>query len=220
MIPAIVVFAAVVCGTAVLWSRQTATTAALITLQRQCEDLRSQLEARDQTLAELRSSIERWQHSAPATSITERAIPSAPGVSADFVLTGRLADLTLLQSNTLALVERLMARAAAAQPPPESPRQQEAAIAALEFSAAEHQQKLDAAKQRAAELLAALNIPAEVSTMDPSKALDTASLRAYWPFFEAKWERDSVQFLMDRLRLRLAQEQLDARVEAQKATAR
>jgi len=128
--------------------------------------------------------------------------------------------LTVLQSNTLALVERLMARAAAAQPPPESPRQQEAAIAALEFSAAEHQQKLDAVKQRAAELLAALNIPAEVSTMDPSKALDTASLRAYWPFFEAKRERDSMQFLMDRLRLRLAQEQLDARVEAQKATAR
>jgi hypothetical protein len=53
--------------------------------------------------------------------------------------------------------------------------------------------------------------------MDASKALDTASLKPYWPFFEAKQERDRLQFFMERLRMRLVQEQIDAALQAQKA---
>jgi chromosome segregation ATPase len=214
----IVVAAALACAAVFLWNRQAGTKAALAATQHQYEDLRSQLEARDQTIIELRSSIERLQHSTVSAPPTELATRANSATSTENDLARRLAELTVLQSNTLALVERLMARAADLQSAPESPRQSEAAVTALELSVAEYQQKLEETKQRAAELVVTLNIPAEVSTMDASKALDIANLKPYWPFFEAKRERDSMQLLTERLRMRLAQEQLDARIQARKAT--
>ena len=102
---------------------------------------------------------------------------------------------------------------------PESPQQREAALAALELSVGEHQQKLDAAKQRAEELLVSLGIPADISTMDGIKALATASLKPFWPFFEAQRAREHMTFLMERLQARLMQERLEARATAEKAKA-
>ena len=75
---------------------------------------------------------------------------------------------------------------------------------------------MEAVKQGAAELLLSLNISPEVSTMDVAKALDTASLRAYWPYFEARRERDSLQYFIERLRGRLLQERVDSRIEGAK----
>lgn len=214
----IVVVAALACAAVFLWSRQAGTKAALTNLQHQSEELRSQLETCDQTIIELRSSIERLQRSAVSSPPTEPTTRANPATSSENDLARRLVELTLLQSNTLALVEKLMTRAAELQSPPESPKQSEAAITALELSLADYQQKLVETKQRAAELVVTMNIPAEVSTMEASKALDIASLKPYWPFFEAKRERDSMQLLMERLRMRLAQEQLDAAIQARKAT--
>jgi hypothetical protein len=185
--------------------------------QRQCEELRSQLEARDRILAELRSILERWPPSSTPGS-PEPGKRSIPVGNAESELAPRLAELTVLQSNTLALVERLMERSAHVQPP-ESPQQKQAGIAALELSVMEFQPKVDAARQRAADLLISLNIPAEISTTDPTKALATASLQAYWPFFEAQREREHMVFLMEKLQARLLQEQLDARAAAEKAKA-
>jgi hypothetical protein len=152
------------------------------------------------------------------TSPVERPKQPIPSATAETELARRLVELTVLQSNTLALVERLMARADS-QPPPESPRQREAGLAALEQSVGEFQQKLDAAKQRAEELLVSLSIPAEISTMDGTKALDTVSLKPYWPFFWAKRERENLAYLMEKLQARMMQEQVEARAAAEKAKA-
>ena len=192
--------------------------AALATLQRQTEELRSQLEARDQTIAELGSSIERLQSTHFVAPSTERSRQPGPTVNSEVELARRLVELTVVQSNTLALVERLMERVTNPQPV-ESPQQKQAGLAALELSVKEHQQKLDAAKQRAEELLLSLGIPADISTMDGTKALATASLKPYWPFFEALRERDHMMFLMEKLQARLLQEQLDARAAAEKSKA-
>ena len=214
----IVVLLALAGIAAILWSRHAATGAALIQLQRQCEELRQQLEARDRTLAELRSILERSQPSSFPTSPAETGRRSIPASNGEAELARRLVELTVLQSNTLALVERLMERLANAQPV-ESPRQKQAGVAALEVSVTEFQQKVDAARQRAADLLVALNIPPEISTMDPTKALATANLKPYWPFFEAQREREHMMFLMENLQVRLLQEQIDARTAAEKAKA-
>ena len=218
ILPTIAVLLALVSIAAFLWNRQAATTAALTAVQHQCEELRSQLEARDQTITDLRSSIERLQHSGPVALRTERTADPNRAISVETEFTRRLAELTVVQSNTLALVEKLMERATNLQPP-ESPQQRQAGLAALELSVGEFQQKVEAAKQRAADLLVTLNIPVEVSTMDPSKALATASLKSYWPFFEAQREREHMMFLMEKLQERLLQEQLDARTAAEKAKA-
>jgi hypothetical protein len=218
LIPTITALVALACLAAFLWRRQAATTAALSALQRQCEEVRSQLEARDQTIAELRSAIERSQHSSVAAPPDERRKQSNPDTRAAIEFAKQLAELAAVQSNTLALVERLMERLANVQPV-ENPQQRQAGLAAFELSVTEFQPKVDAARQRAGDLLVALNIPAEISTMDPSKALATASLKAYWPFFEAQREREHMMFLMEKLQARLLQEQIDARTAAEKAKA-
>jgi hypothetical protein len=131
-------------------------------------------------------------------------------------LARRVAELTLLQSNTAVVVERLLARTADAPPPAVVAQRRDAAIAALEVTIQNEQQRLEAAKERVAELLIRLSIPAEVSTMDATKGLDTTSLRAYWPFFEAKRERDVLLSLAERLQLRLIQERVEPVVDGAK----
>ena len=89
-------------------------------------------------------------------------------------------------------------------------------VAAMEALAQEQQQQLQAAKQRATELLASLTVPDAVSTMEACKALDTASLRQYWPFFEAKREREALQAVTERLQMRVISERVDAAAAAAK----
>lgn len=204
------------CLAVLFWTRQAATTAALTSLQQQCAELRSQIETRDQNILDLRATIERLQHSTAPVSATIRATQPHPATGTETELTLRMAELTVLQSNTLALLEKLMARAANL-PPEESPQQKKAGLAALELSVAEFRQKVDAAKQRTAELLVTLNIPTEISTMDPSKALATASLQPYWPFFDAVREREHMVYLMEKVQARLLQEQIDAKAAAEKS---
>jgi len=212
IIPLSIVLIVAACGTAIFWNRQNVTTTEW---QRQCDEFRSLHEAHVQAIADLRNSIERLQLGIVGTT---HATSSARTVNVEADLTIRLAELAVLQSNTLALVERLMARAASLAPP-ESLHQREAGITALESAAAEHQQKLDAIKQKVVDLLVTLNIPPEVSSMDAAKVFDNPSLRTYWPFFEAKRQRENMQFLLERLQARLMQEKLEAKVQAQKETA-
>ena len=89
-----------------------------------------------------------------------------------------------------------------------------AQLAEVEALAQEGKQHLQAIKQKATELLTSLNVPDDISRMDANKALDTPDLRPYWPFFEAKREREILQTLEDRLRMRLIQEQVDAAAAA------
>jgi len=188
------------------------TTTALRELRREAAELREQLEARDTTISSLQIEVQQLRRGALVANGARTSSVSP----VDMEWARRVTELTLQQSNTAVIIERLLARTADAPPPAVVAQRREAALTALEASVQEEQQKLEAAKQRAAELLISLNIPADVSTMDAAKALDTASLRAYWPYFEAKRERDSLQYLAERFRLRLMQEQLDARIEAAK----
>jgi hypothetical protein len=217
-LPTIAAFAALICIAAFLWRRQAAITATLTNLQLQAAELRSQLEARDQTITDLRSSIERLQQSTLGTMPAKRIQQPDSAASTEIEFARRLAEMTVLQSNTLALVEKLMGQVTNLQPT-ESPQQKQAGLVVLEQSVTEFQQKVDAARQRTADLLVTLNMPAEVSTMDPSKALATASLKPYWPFFESLREREHLTFLLEKLQARLLQDQLDARAAAEKARA-
>src|SRR2546426_199956 len=74
----------------------------------------------------------------------------------------QITELATLQSNTLALVEKLLVRA---EPPEQlTAQQRQAALITLEVTTQEAEQKLEAAKRSAAELLISLNVPADIST--------------------------------------------------------
>ena len=218
LLPAVAVLVALGSVTVLVLNRQAATSLAVTELRNQCEELRSQIEGRDQTITELRTSVERSQQSPLGAPTADRGSFPPPGSGAEVELARRIADLTVLQSNTLALVERLTARAADADSPAEKAQRRQAGVAYLEKYLAEHQNKLEASKRRAAELLFGMSIPADISALEPSKALETAALKDYWPYFEARRERDSLQFIMERLQIRLVQEQVDAAGDAQRGT--
>jgi hypothetical protein len=187
--------------------------AALLELRREAADLRVQLEGRDATISALQADVQQLRRTAlvDGKSLSSAALPqSSAALPVELELARRVVDLTLQQSNTAIEVEKLLARTADAPSPTLLAQRQEAALTALEAMIEEHQQKAAAAKDRAAELLISMEIPADVSTLDAAKALDTASLRPYWPFFEAKREREFLRMLSERLVLRLAQERVDA----------
>lgn len=208
----VVALAAVGVVVALIFFERARTTAALRELRREAAELREQLEARDTTISSLQAEVQQLRR---GVLVADGARTSSVSPS-DLEWARRVTELTLHQSNTAVIIERLLARTPDAPPPAVAAQRRAAGLAALEASVQEEQQKLEAAKQKAAELLISLNIPADVSTMDAAKGLDTASLRAYWPYFEAKRERDSLQFLEERFRLRLIAERLDARIEAAK----
>jgi hypothetical protein len=49
------------------------------------------------------------------------------------------------------------------------------------------------ARRQARELSASLMVPVELSNLEPVSALDMAALKDYWPFFEAKREREKLE---------------------------
>jgi len=120
-----------------------------------------------------------------------------------------IAQLMAQQSNTADLVQQLVAKTSDHESPEQAERARQAAVQMLQASAHQNQQQLESVRQKAAALLVDLNIPIEIATMEASEALDKASLRAYWPFFEAKRERDTLQGVAERLRMRIIQEEVD-----------
>jgi hypothetical protein len=201
-----------------LFSGRSRDKAAMEDLRRESADLRAQLEARDRAIADLQTIVAGLPQRSAVSPRPSGERPQSPFLNAELELARRMADVTSAQSNLLVLVEKLIARAGGSHPPDVAARLNQKALVVFETVANEEQQRLDSAKQRAAELLVGLNVPAEISTMEAGKALDTAGLRAYWPYFEAKRERDALQALVERLRIRLMQERMEAAVEAAKGT--
>jgi hypothetical protein len=70
------------------------------------------------------------------------------------------------------------------------------------------------ATQIAAELLTSLKVPPEAAMIPPNQALDNVDLRAYWPFYEAKKERDFQQRIAEAIRTKLITEKIESGVEA------
>jgi hypothetical protein len=184
-----------------LWARSTSR--ALAELGRQGDRLREDVAARDQRITELEGIV---RHS-DALNLPQLA--SNPSPMGDAELLQRMRDLVVFQSNTVIALDRLNARLGAGEPPRSTEEQWHKGMVVLEQSLTELLQRQQAAREKASDLLLKLNIPDEIAQMDAGKGLDSGSLRGYWPYFEAKRERETHQVLAERLRLRIIQEQVD-----------
>ena len=206
--PLAVVVVMLACGAFAAWllSERSRHAATLAELQREAAELRTQLEARDGTVESLQSEVRQLRDGA-------FPVGTSPGSATELELARRVADLALQQSNIAVVVERLLGCASDALGPVVSVQRTEAYYAALEEEAQDQQRHFLAAERRAVELLLGLSVPAEVSTMDAAKALDTASLQAFWPYFEAKRARDSLSSIAGQLQMRQIQERIDARAK-------
>ena len=110
------------------------------------------------------------------------------------VLRGQLAEAAKPHS-----VGRLAAKEGELAPQPQPVQEPDLAPDTAQIEAQE--QKVEAAKQKVKRLLSALNVPEEASQMDSAAALDTASLKQYWPYFEAKKELEEAVSLEVTMRL-------------------
>lgn len=80
----------------------------------------------------------------------------------------------------------------------------------LEALFQEEFQRFQILEEQTAALVLHLNISEEISMMDAQTGLDTAALRAYWPFFEVKQLRDRHRNVVDSIKMKLAQERINA----------
>ena len=94
---------------------------------------------------------------------------------------------------------RLAAKVGELAPQPQPVQEPDLAPDTAQIEAQE--QKVEAAKQKVKRLLSALNVPEEASQMDSAAALDTVSLKQYWPYFEAKKELEEAVSLGVTMRL-------------------
>ncbi len=121
----------------------------------------------------------------------------------------------LEEANKQALVQRLASREGTLDWPEQKLRWQEA-IASLIAPATAQQENLNAAKRKVEQLELTLQVPDEVAMMDAAKSLDTPSLEKYRPYFEARQERDKIQWFIAIRRMKVAAEELDLEAEAAK----
>jgi len=186
-------------------------------LERVCEDLRSQLEARDQTIADLRGDR-------PVADPGPRATNGGTSVAATQAeLERRLAEVKVLQSNAAALVQALAATREAPEAPeiPEHLERARVSIQVYEKHLQDAREKASALAAQTKNLLITLNIPREVAATEPNKALSSVELQTYWPYFEAKRELEAQNMLVERLKIRMLQETIEAEIlEAQKKAAK
>ena len=192
----------------------------LAELQRTCDDLREQLQARDQTLAELQSQFTLRGTNLATQTFTPSGTAAVPVTEAD--LQRRMAEVTALQAKASELVQALMAMREAPEAA-EIPEQLDRARVSLDVydkHLQEARQKAKTLATQTKDLLLSLNIPRDIAHMEPGKALASVDLQPYWPYFEAKQEMESQNLLVERLRIRMLQEKVEAEVlEAQKKAA-
>jgi hypothetical protein len=207
-----VVFAGVLAGSA--WKR---TNLRISELEQTCEDLRSQLEAREQMIADLRGER-------PVADPGIRGTNTATSVAATQAeLQRRMAEVAALQSNAAALVQALVAtrEAPEAAEIPEHLERARVSMQVYEKHLQEAREKASALAAQTKNLLITLNIPREVAAGDPNKALSSVELQPYWPYFEAKRELEAQNIMLERLKMRMLQETVEAEIlEAQKKAAK
>lgn len=83
-------------------------------------------------------------------------------------------------------------------------------LAALDAHLSAQEQKLEAAKQKIAGLLAALSVPQEVSRLETATGLGREDLKPYWPYFEAKKGLEEEERYAQILRMKVRFDHLDA----------
>ena len=183
------------------------------------EILQGQIESRDNTIAELQARVESAEAGAPQQLNLSQS-PTGSRAQVETEIQQRLAEAARLQSNATQLVGALAAAREAPEAPqtPENVEQRnQASIQILQKHLKQAQEKATALDSRTKELSLQLNIPEEIASLEPRKGLASASLQQYWPYFEAKKEAEMQQMIVDRLKMRTIQEQIDAEIsEAQR----
>jgi len=121
------------------------------------------------------------------------------------VLRRQLAE-ALKPDSALRVASKTMELEPSAQPE----ARRKAGLVALDARLRAQEQKVDAAKQKVADLLVALNVPKEVSNIDEAVDLDSEDVKQYRSYFEAKKELAEDERFTQILRLKVRSEHLDA----------
>ncbi|GEM_PF-2105089 len=120
---------------------------------------------------------------------------------------------SVVQSNTVALLARLLERTPEPPKPGVALNQRRAAFQTLQVTSEREFVQLDQLKQATANLLFELQVPDDIAVMDAARALDIPSLSRYWPYFESKRRREILQNLADALEMKLMQDELNLNQE-------
>lgn len=168
--------------------------------QRDIAALRAQLDARDEVIQDLKASVRQLQGVAGAKRVEGASSSSVSSGLSDLDWVERLHDLEIRQSNTVAMVERLAEKIPDGDSLDQMAGQIEALLLREELAEGDQTAQAEAARQRVAELLLSLSVPADVAELDPSKALENTALQAYWPFFEARQQSEVMDGLVIRMR--------------------
>ena len=166
--------------------------------------LQRHLEARNREILELKAEVRNLRTVLAATPRQRAAVRSNSPAAPDPRVSRQLAELVASQSNTLAAIEASAEIRAANQ----------AALAALATAANDAQQAAETAHQKTEELISTLNVPDAIAAMDAVAGLANPNVQAYWPYFEAKRDEETLQRLAEASRLRLLQETVDSGTDA------
>lgn len=203
---------ALACFLIVLLNVRSRDQAAVEQLRMTVRELRVQLDDRDRTILDLKASVERLQTASNTTSAGKSE--SKPDLSLKLIseLQRRITEMGSTQTQILAFVQKAAAKnSAVVESLPWTAKERQAALAVLEEAQKEHEQKSAAAKKRVEQLLMTLRVPNEIAALPTERALSAPS--AYWPYFEARRELEGLQLVVERLKLRLTQEQIDSRIQ-------
>ena len=173
-------------------------------------ELRAQLEDRERSIVDLKTSVDHLQSKITATPPVRHESKSDNSSTALSDLARRVADVGSTQAQILGLLQKVAAKTSGTEVP-WTPAERQAALAVLEEAQKEHELKVTAGKKRVEDLRIAHGVPNEVAALPTERALSAPS--AFWPYFEARRELEGLQLIVERLKLRLVQEQLDSKIQ-------
>jgi len=194
------------CTTMVLLYAKSKAESNLQDLKAMNRELREKAELKDQTISNLQVSVQRLE-----ATTAEPQGPSPAALNAEF--RGRMDKLSSIQTQTLAVIKAVAAKVGAAESPERQFKLQQAGVAMLEEQKARQDKNVAEQKNKVTELVSTLQIPDEAVGLSSEKALNNPGLRRYWPYFQAKRDLENVQYINEKLTMRLMQERVNLDLE-------
>jgi hypothetical protein len=167
--------------------------------------LRADLVASEARIAEVKDRVDRLESAYP-DSVSGWPTAGFANVDVD----RRFATLAASQSNLVESVEKLVRQMRQTEPLPLTRRQREEARTLLQSRLDEHKRKLGDAQKKIEELMMSLKVPDDIAAFEPDKALDVPGLKVYWPYFEARRQRDNLRAFERILSMKVASELIDS----------